>query len=167
MTAMPPLVRVIAMLLIGLPGGVLWVGGMISILLSSFSILESTASRRLEPLLVFGVSVMATGMGFAMVTCVEILNGAKHYQMPGNRLPAYLGLELLEVLLMLASVCGALAMLATLAQLEPLLSLLWTCFEAATVTLLVTTTRTRKSKGKKWREELLIQAPPPDLEAGS
>jgi len=167
MNSMPLLVRIVAMLLIGMPGGILWVGGMISLLLSCWGLLERPASERLQLLISVGASLAATVIGFAMVSCVEIFNGSKRYRMTGARLIAYLGLELLEGLLVIASVCVALNSIRMFAKGEPFAGIFWTFCVTIVVVLLIATRRTRRSKERIWRAELITQAPPPDLEAGS
>ncbi|MCW1923351.1 hypothetical protein OKA05_12370 [Luteolibacter arcticus] len=145
-----------------MPGTLLWVGGMIYLFLSCWIAFESPASHRLGPLISMGVSFIAILFGFAMAACSGILNGAKRYRMPGARLPAYLGLELLEALLAISCVCVALTAIAMFAKGEPLTGILWTCGEAIVAFLLVRTWRNLRSKGQIWRAELIDQPPPFD-----
>jgi len=135
---------------------------MIALFFSCWFAFESPASQRLGPLISMSASVIAVLFGFAMAACSEILNGAKRYRMPGTRLPAYLGLEFLESLLAIASVCVALPAIAMFAKGEPLRGVLWTCGEATVVFLLVKTWRTIRSKGQIWRAERIDQPPPFD-----
>ncbi|MEK7952713.1 hypothetical protein [Luteolibacter soli] len=150
---MPPFVRAIAFLLIGIPGGLMWIVGMVSCLFSSWALVKCPPGEQLPALIFLAGSVVCSAIGFAMVATVEMINGGKRYRMPRARLPGYLGLELLEGLLAVAVVGGALAAMCSLADKKAMLCLVWTLFEAIMILLLVTTHRTLRSKGSIWRAE--------------
>jgi heme/copper-type cytochrome/quinol oxidase subunit 4 len=150
---MPPFVRAVAMILIGIPGGFMWLAGMLCFIGSCWALGNPDASP-LEAIIGFGASVISTAIGFTMVACAEMLNGAKRYRMPRARLLPYLGLELLEGLLAVAIVAVALVAMSSFGDKKSMTGVVWTLFEAIIVLLLVTTHRALQSKGKTWRAEL-------------
>lgn len=96
---MPPAIRALATILIGIPGAILQVGGLILLGLgipATTLDLEVGYAPRFS---ILGLFVFVAIAGFGMVTLVELTNGILRYRMPARRLPAYIGLELLEQLL--------------------------------------------------------------------
>ena len=142
------------MLLIGLPGGILWLGGMVSFLCACWNFRELLEIHWLGALISLGGSVLAAAIGFAMIAAAEMLNGAKRYQIPRAKLPAYLGLELLEGLLAVGLVAVALAMMTSIGVKRTMVVVLWASCEAVIAFLLVANHRALRSKGRTWREEL-------------
>lgn len=86
--AMPLLVRVIATVLIGLPGGLMWLAGLLGTTLSTIHLILSISSTQLSGLKLFAISLAALSFGYPMIAAVSWLNGSRHYRMPGHRLPA-------------------------------------------------------------------------------
>ena len=142
------------MIFIGVPGGLLWVTGMVTFVFSCGAFWDSD-SDRLPAIIAMGVSTIFTAIGFAMVACTEMLNGAKRYRMPRGRLPAYLGLELLEGLLAVAVVVITLATFDAFMDKEFGAGMLWAIFNALMVFLLVTNHRAIRLKGRIWRSEVI------------
>jgi hypothetical protein len=155
----PPFVRFIATLLIGFPGGLIWLLGMITTLLSTYAI-AMEAELTIHGIVVLALSVPASLMGFSMVVAVEIFNGARRYRMPRGRLPAYLGFEFLFYQLVVAAAALVFPALAMIIAQRPVSGLLILGGGVAAAIAAGRVERTRKRLGQRWRSEP-VDLPPP------
>ena len=101
---MPPLVRRLATLLMGLPGIPMWLGGLFTTMASMVYLIVSPPAERPTILIWLGASLAANLIGYSMIAAASWLNGAHQYRMPGRRLPAYVALEILDQILAAVSV---------------------------------------------------------------
>jgi len=164
---MPLVVRGIAMVLLGLPGGILWIVGMITFLFACWNLRGIFEIHWAGVLISLGLSALASAIGFSMLAAAEMLNGEKRYQMPARRLPAYLGWELLEGFLAVALVGLVLAAISSFAAGKPAAGGLWTFAGIIDAFSLAAAFRITMLKGREWRAELTHQPPPSVPEAGS
>ena len=155
--AMPPLVRRIATLLIGLPGAVMWLGGLFATMAGMVYAVFLPPPERPTLLIWLGASLAANLVGYSMFAAASWLSGSHHYRMPGHRLPAYVAMEILDQLLAAASV-GFLAISAiSISFRAPAFPLLWVLATAAGSALLGFTSSWRGRRGDAWRDELLTE----------
>lgn len=93
---MPKIVRWIAFLLIGLPGGIVWLFGVVLL----FAAIATTLGGEVEwpetPLGLLGGVLLAI-VGFAMMVSSEILLGTPRYRVPWARFAACVGLDALVI----------------------------------------------------------------------
>ena len=156
---MPPLIRALATILIGTPGAIMQFGGLI---LLGFGIpataLDSDADYVPRLSILGGFAAIAV-VGFSMVTLVGLMNGIRRFQMPARRLPAYIGMELLEQLLFSALI-GIFVTAFVLAGANGWLHFgIWsfaTCLVGASLAFCISR---RKACGSKWRQDS-PEAPP-------
>lgn len=96
MNSMPKIVRWIAFLLIGPPGGIIWLVGVLLL----FAAIARTLGGEVEwpetPLGLLGGILLAI-VGFAMMVCSEILLGTPRYRVPWARFAACIGLDALVI----------------------------------------------------------------------
>lgn len=153
--AMPRPVRRIATVLIGLPGALMWLVGLLATMASMVYTVFLPSAERPNLLIWLGASLAANLVGYSMFAAASWLNGSRHYRMPSRRLPAYVAMEILDQLLAAASV-GFLAISAiSLSFRAPAFPLLWVLATAAGSALLGFTSSWRVQRGDTWRHELL------------
>jgi hypothetical protein len=150
---MPPVVRRIATLMIGLPGAVIWLGGLFATMVSTVFLFVMRPDG-LSILAILGGSLAAVLIGYTMMSATSWLNGAYHYRMPGHRLPAFVAWEILDQLLAALSVGFLIVSLISLASGEPPLPWLWLLLAAVGFILVGLNMRVRRKWGYTWREEL-------------
>lgn len=96
MNSMPKFVRWIAFLLIGPPGGIAWLVGVVFLFAALATTLGGQAEWPETPLGLLGGALIAI-IGFAMMVCSEILLGTPRYRVPWSRFAACLGLDALVI----------------------------------------------------------------------
>lgn len=96
MNSMPKIVRWIAFLLIGLPGGIAWLAGVVTLFGAIAIALSSTVKWPETPLALLGGALLAI-VGFAMMVCSEILLGTPRYRVPWARFAACIGFDALVI----------------------------------------------------------------------
>jgi hypothetical protein len=153
--AMPRAIRVIATLLMALPGSFMWLGGLFATTIGTATLFTARPTERLASLALFGASLAALVVGYTMVATASWLNGSHHYRMPGRRLPAYVVMEILEQFLAAVSVGFLVVSAVSLASGSPPYPLLWIFSAAVGFALLGLNMRLRRKLGGAWREELL------------
>lgn len=96
MNSMPRIVRWIAFLLIGPPGGIAWLFGVVIL----FAAIASTVGGQVKwpetPFGLLGGALIAI-IGFAMMVCSEILLGTPRYRVPWARFAVCVGLDALVI----------------------------------------------------------------------
>lgn len=150
---MPPFVRSLANVLIGVSGGVMWAAASIGIILL-FTVQYELLKHQL------GIACMSLGaflgmnlIGYSMYMASELINGTSEFKMPGNRLPGFLGLRLLEQLL---AVLGVTALFHAGVLIGPGNGV--SCAIAAAVALSMYlafefTNRIKRVRSEQWRKE--------------
>lgn len=96
MNAMPKVVRRMAFLLIGPPGGIVWLVGVVLLFPTLAAALVGKVEWPATPLGLLGGGMLAV-VGFAMMVCSEILLGTPRYRVPWSRFAACIGLDALVI----------------------------------------------------------------------
>ena len=154
--AMPPLVRRIATMLIGLPGALLWLAGLLlGTTLSTVFLIVSGAPNRPEGWKFWAASVAGLWIGYSMSAAVSWFNGAHDYRMPGHRVPTYVAMEILDQMIATLSIALFFVMVTSLGSGTPPNPLLWVTGAILGFAALGLTMRMRRRRGNAWRDELL------------
>lgn len=93
---MPKIVRWIAFLLIGLPGGIVWLAGVVALFGALASAVAGEGEWLATPVVLLGGALLAI-VGFAMMVSSEILLGTPRYRVPWPRFVACIGLDALVI----------------------------------------------------------------------
>ena len=156
MNSMPPFIRNLATILIGLFGGLMWAAASTGVVLTLG--FNYGGWKPSEPLswMILGGLLVANLIGYSMFCTSEMINGKCEFKMPTRRLSLFLGLRLLEQLL---AVLGVTALFHAGVLLGPGNGL--SCAIAAAVALSMYlafefTNRIKRVRGEQWRKE------PPD-----
>lgn len=154
MNSMPPFIRTLATILIGLFGGLMWAAASTGVVLTLSFNYEGW--HHADPLswMILGGLLVANLIGYSMFCMSEMMNGKCDFKMPSRRLPLFLGLRLLEQLL---AVLGVTALFHAGVLLGPRNGV--SCAIAATIALLLYlafefTNRIKRVRGDQWRKEL-------------
>lgn len=163
MNAMPRAIRLLASVLIGLPGAVMFIGGMVTLALGLSMQSVGEELNVADLLITAGISLALGLLGFSMVSAVEFLNGARRYRMPSHRIFPYVCLRLLEQGLAVMFAGFLLATMMSTASNQPARGLNWAIMTIVTLAGLIFAVRWQSFLGAKWRQELPIEPPAPDF----
>lgn len=153
MNSMPPFVRSLATILIGLFGGLMWAAASTGIVLTLSFNYEGWKHAYPLNWMILGSFLMANLIGYSMFCMSEMINGRREFKMPPRRLPLFLGLRLLE---QLVAVLGVTAFFHAGVLLGPSNGV--SCAVAAAIASMLYgafefTNRFKRARGDLWRKE--------------
>lgn len=151
---MPPFIRSLATILIGLLGGLMWAAASTGVVLTLSFNYEGWNHADFLSWMILGGLLVANLVGYSMFCMSEMINGRREFKMPPRRLPIFLGLRLLEQLL---AVLGVTALFHAGVLLGPRNGL--SCAIAAAIALFLYMAfefinRIKRVRGDQWRKEL-------------
>jgi len=154
MNSMPPFIRSLATILIGLFGGLMWAAASAGVVLMLSFNYEGWKHAYPLSWMILGGLLVANLIAYSMFCTSEMINGRREFRMPTRRLSHFLGLRLLEQFL---AVLGVTALFHAGVLLGPGNGVRCAIAAAIALSLYLAfefTNRIKRVRGDQWRKEL-------------
>jgi len=149
MNAMPPFVRVLIGICLGLPGYLIATAGSVCSIIAIGIFVSQPEWVQIRSLLVILAAMLSIVIGFLMVVSAELLTGARHYRIPRNRIPVIIGYEIAVMSLCILS--GGI-LFGVIASIRHQFPWGWMLCLLVLIAGLAATRRSRRLKFQSWNE---------------
>lgn len=149
MNSMPPFIRVIIGIFLGLPGYLIATAGSVGAIIAIVNFVSQPEWVQIRSLLIILAAMLVGVIGFLMVVAAELLTGVRHFRILRNRIPAVIGYEIAVMSLCILS--GG-VLFGVIASNRPQFPWGWTLCLLGLIAGLVATRRSRRLKFQLWNE---------------